>query len=65
MDLLQIAAEYIAAIQQIQVLSLRNKGHVDDVEVSHIVGKLPRFLDMPDELADEVRRIRLERYNLQ
>lgn len=63
--LLETAAEYIAAMEYVQVLALRNTGTVHHTEIGQIFRKLPRFLDMPEELSDAVKRIRLERYNLQ
>ena len=63
-DYLTVAAEYIAASQQIQILSLRSSGIVKWEEVSEVTRTLPRFLDMPEELIEKVKEIRLRKYNI-
>lgn len=63
-DYLTIAAEYIAASQQVQILSLRSSGIVKWEEVSEVTRNLPRFLDMPKELIEKVKEIRFQKYNI-
>jgi hypothetical protein len=61
----RIAAQYIAAMQYVQILALRNTGTVHHTEISQITSRLPRFLEMPDDLVKEVKAIRLEKYNIE